>query len=74
MFEVIICRVKTGKVERKLFETREEAGAYLALQEAKLLTPRPNQKRLPSLRDFRLEVRPVEAVVVRPLVVRGLAA
>ena len=73
MFEVIFSKVKTGKVERRLFATLEEASAYRARREEKLLTPkRPNQ-RPPSLGDFRFEVRRVQAAVVRPVAV-GLAA
>jgi hypothetical protein len=74
MFEVIFSKVKTGKVERKLFETLEAAEAYRERREARLLTPKRPGQWGPSLGDFRFEIRRVEAVVVRPLAVRGLAA
>jgi hypothetical protein len=58
MFEVVISQVRTGKVERKVFETREQAEAYVALREAKILAPRrdgsPSRR---SLRDFRMEIQ-----------------
>jgi len=73
MFEVIFSKVKTGKVERKLFATLEEAESYRARREEKLLTPKRPGQRPPSLGDFRFEVRRVQAVVVRPVAV-GLAA
>jgi hypothetical protein len=73
MFEVVFSKVKTGKVERKLFATLEEAEAYRARREEKLLTPKRPGQRVPSLGEFRFEVRRVEAVVVRPVAV-GLAA
>ena len=57
MFEVIISQLRTGRVERKQFGTREEAEQYLLRAEQKLLTPRPRQKRIPSLRDYRLEIQ-----------------
>lgn len=74
MFEVIICKVRTGQVERKVFETHAEATAYLALREAKLLTPRRAGHAPRARGDFRFELRRLEAVVMRPVVVRGLAA
>jgi hypothetical protein len=59
MFEVIISRVKTGQVKRRQFATREEAEQHVAQVEEKLLTPKPSQNRIrmPSLRDYRLEIR-----------------
>ncbi len=75
MFEVIISRLRTGRVERRQFGTREEAEQYLAQQEEKLLAPKPNPRdpdappRIPSLRNFRLEIQyrpPVAAVEAQP--------
>jgi hypothetical protein len=57
MFEVIISQVKTGRVERRQFGTLEEAEQYASQREEKILRPRPNQRRVPSLRDWRIEVR-----------------
>lgn len=54
MFEVIISLVRTGKVERKVFATRDEADRYLTLREERFLTGRGSAKR--SMRDIRLEV------------------
>jgi hypothetical protein len=69
VFEVIISQVKTGRVERRQFGTREEAEQYLACTEERLLTPRPNRKRIPSLSDYRFEVQyrePVAAPLTLP--------
>jgi hypothetical protein len=68
MFEVIISRLKTGRVERKQFGTREEAEQYLARTEEKLLQPRRGQRQwVPSLRDYRLEIVYREPAQVAPL-------
>jgi hypothetical protein len=62
MFEVIISGLRTGQVKRKQFGTREEAERYLARSEEKLLAPKPNRRdpdappRIPSLRNYRLEI------------------
>jgi hypothetical protein len=66
MFEVIISLVRTGKVERRTFETREDAENYLSWREEKFLTGRGSAKR--SMRDIRLEVvRREPAAVAVPL-------
>jgi hypothetical protein len=65
MFEVIICKVKTGKVERKLFDTRDEADQYLAKREEQLLRPRREGHCPRSLRDFRMEIHYRETPAVQ---------
>jgi hypothetical protein len=75
--------LRTGKVERRQFGTREEAEQYLAKTEEKLLAPKPNRRypelppRIPSLRDFRLEIQyraPVQVQAEAPEQVRARAA
>src|SRR5262249_12839186 len=39
MFEAVISQVKTGRVDRQLFGTREEAEKYLAATEERLVNP-----------------------------------
>jgi hypothetical protein len=57
MFEVIISRVQTGRTQRKLFPTREEAELHIAATEKKLLERTRNGRPCPaSLRDYRMEV------------------
>jgi hypothetical protein len=64
MFEVIISLVKTGRVERLAFATREEAERHVARREETYLTGRGAAKR--SLRDLRMEIhyRPAAAPVL----------
>ena len=62
MFEVIICSVRTGRVERKSFDTSEKAREYISRREAAWAgSPKV------SARDFRVEVRhlapPTPAVI-----------
>jgi hypothetical protein len=52
MFEVIISHIKTGRVRRKLFDSREEADRHIARKEEQLLSA----ERPRSLRDYRMEV------------------
>jgi len=66
MYEVIISNVRTGKVERKVFATRDQAEGYRALRETKFLTPRPGQWRVPSLRNIHIEIRLIEAPAALP--------
>jgi hypothetical protein len=66
MFTVIICGVKTGRVERKVFDTRVEAEAFLRTKEERLL----RRKRPASLGDYRMEIRFSPAPTVHPLPVR----
>jgi hypothetical protein len=69
MFEVIISTVKTGRVERKGFDSRSEADAFVARWEDRIL----NAKRRDgtplnrSLADYRVEVRYRELPAVRPV-------
>jgi hypothetical protein len=59
MFEVIISSVKTGRVQRKQFATRDAADAHVRRHEDKLtMAQRPR-----SLGDFRVEVRHVPLAV-----------
>ena len=63
MFEVIISFVRTGKVTRQLFGTREEAERFVLRHEEKLLTPRVSPRtgevtRKPQpLSNYRVEIR-----------------
>ena len=66
MFEVIISQVKTGKVQRKVFDSRSEAEQYIAWHEESVLTPRP-RRRQQSLRNFRVELRMCEVPTVRQM-------
>jgi hypothetical protein len=52
MFEVIISHIKTGRVQRKVFDSRDEAERHIARKEELLLYG----KRPRSLRDFRMEI------------------
>jgi hypothetical protein len=52
MYEVIICTVHTGRVERKTFKTREAARRYVDRREAVWARSRDF-----SMRDYRVEVR-----------------
>jgi hypothetical protein len=74
MFEVIISHVKTGRVERRQFGSRDEAEQHLARTEVKLLTPKRNQRRMPSLADYRLEIQYREPAVVVGLPLVGAKA
>jgi hypothetical protein len=65
MFEAIVSQVKTGRVQRKLFETREQAEKFLAETEERLVNPPKMwdvrrdewvQPKPRSLRDYRLEI------------------
>jgi hypothetical protein len=71
MFEVIICRVKTGRIQRKLFETREEAEQHIRATEDKLVNRMRNGVPAPvSLRDYRMEIHPREFPEVHPVPAR----
>jgi hypothetical protein len=52
MYEVIICTVRTGRVERQTFASRELAGRYVERREAAWAMLRDF-----TLRDYRVEVR-----------------
>ena len=65
MFEAVISQVKTGRVQRQLFGTRDEAEKYLAATEEKLVNPPKKwnkraqewQEQKPkSMRDYRMEI------------------
>jgi hypothetical protein len=75
MFEVIISHVRTGRIHRGFFATREEAEQYIAHFEDRLTCPPPNSRRKPqSLRDYRIETFHREAPTLRPLPVAVEAA
>jgi hypothetical protein len=74
MFELIISSVKTGRVQRKLFRTREQADRYLD----KFLGPRPphpdGRPRPPRcLCDYRVEVEYRAAPAPTPVIVPAMA-
>jgi hypothetical protein len=65
MFEAVISVVKTGRVQRQLFATRDEAERFLAVAEDRLVNPPKKwntktqtwQEQKPrSLRDYRMEI------------------
>ena len=73
MFEAVISVVKTGRVQRQLFATRDEAERYLAVVEERLINPpkkwneRQQRWQSPkprSLRDYRLEIVPRDCPAV----------
>jgi hypothetical protein len=73
MFEVIISKVRSGKVERKSFGTREEAESYVAYREQSYLyNPKVKYWNRRSLRDLRVEInfreQPVPRVLTMPVV------
>lgn len=72
MFEVIISYVKTGRVDRKFFDTRDEAERFRDGQEQKLLYGRGSRKR--TLRDFRFEIYHREPATIHTLPAREAAA
>lgn len=63
MFEVIISSVITGKVRRKLFETRDEADQHVD----RFFEPRDDFKRAPLPRNYRIEVYRRELPVVHTM-------
>jgi hypothetical protein len=63
MFEVIICTVSTGRVVRRLFDTRAEADRYVTQREKKVLCDSG------TLRRHRFEVRYREDLTLRPITV-----
>jgi hypothetical protein len=56
MFEVIISMVRTGRVERKLFDTREEADRHAEDRMSRWLEPKGRSGKNRSARDLRVEV------------------
>jgi len=56
MFEVIISQVKTGKIRRGYFATRDEAEQYLAKEEDRILCPTRPRAKPGTLRDYRMEI------------------
>ena len=82
MFEAVVSMVKTGRVERRLFDTRDEAERYLAVVEERLVNPparwsekmqRWQQQKPRSLRDYRMEIvfRDAPAVLAVPTRVKA---
>lgn len=73
MFEAVISMVKTGRVVRRAFESRDEAEQFLDQEREKLVCPPRRwserrqewQEQKPkSMRDFRMEVVRLDAAVV----------
>jgi hypothetical protein len=52
MFEVIVSHIKTGRVQRKVFDSRDEAERHLARKQDQLVSG----KRPRSLGDYRMEI------------------
>jgi hypothetical protein len=71
MFEVVISTVSTGRVQRKLFETREKADRYVERRVARAYDPRTRKG---SARHYRFEVYQRPAPAVRPVPVAAPAA
>ncbi len=77
MFEVIVSLVKTGHVERKLFDSRDEAERYAAAREDRHLNdPRlkPATRAKRSLRDLRTEIDYLEPNAILSLALAAAAA
>jgi hypothetical protein len=71
MFEVIISMVRTGRVQRRLFDTHEEATRFAEQRLDAWLNPkarggRPCKPR--SARDIRIEVQSRDLPAIRRLV------
>ena len=60
MFEVVICTVSTGRVEKKCFATREEADRFVGRRREGW------EKSNRSPRNYRVEVREVVKPAVEP--------
>jgi len=65
MFEAVVSAVKTGRVQRQLFATRDEAERFLAVVEDRLVNPPKRwdarqqewrEQKPKSMRDFRMEI------------------
>ena len=75
MFEVIISMVRSGKVERKSFGTREEAENYVTYREQRYLyNPKVKHWNRRSLRDLRTEINFRAEQAPRTLTMPALAA
>ena len=75
MFEVIISMVRSGKVERKQFGTREEAENYVTYREHRYLyNPKVKHWNRRSLRDLRTEISFRSELAPRLLTVSAAAA
>ena len=73
MYDVILCTVKTGRVQHRYFDTNEEATQFAdAWLEKQLRGSRGCWKR--TARDFRILINRVELPVVRSLESLGVAA
>jgi hypothetical protein len=66
MYDVILCTVKTGRVQHKYFDTNEEATQFADAWLEKQLQPHP-RRRPRSAGDFRVIVNRIELPVVRSL-------
>jgi hypothetical protein len=70
MFEVIVSHIRTGRVQRKVFASRDKAERHIARKEEQLLSG----KRPQSLRDYRMEIHFRDVPQVRPALVPATAA
>jgi hypothetical protein len=70
MFEVIISMVRTGRVQRRLFDTREEAERYADERREAWVNPKPRGDRpvkCRSARDLRIEIEYRDVPAIRQL-------
>jgi hypothetical protein len=70
MFEVIVSLVRTGRVQRRMFDTHEEAARFAEERREAWLNPKPRGGKTPkprSARDIRVEVYHRDVPAVRRL-------
>jgi len=70
MFEVIISLVRTGRVQRRLFDTHDEAARFAAERLDAWLNPKPRGGRPckpRSARDIRIEIQGRDLPAIRRL-------
>jgi hypothetical protein len=70
MFEVIISMVRTGRVRRRFFDTREEADRFAEERRDAWLNPKQTKARRiesRSARDIRIEVLSRDLPAIRQL-------
>jgi hypothetical protein len=70
MFEVIISMVRTGRVQRRLFDTHEEAAEFAQKRLDAWLNPKPRGDRPSkprSARDIRVEIQSRDLPAIRRL-------
>jgi hypothetical protein len=70
MFEVIISKVRTGRVQRRLFDTHDEAARFAEERLDAWLNPKPRSDRPckpRSARDIRIEILSRDVPAIRRL-------